>query len=121
LAAATGLPGGSDAIVSVSGLTKTYPGDRKGHGGVLAVDAVDLAVRRGELVVLLGPSGCGKTTLLRCIAGLEQPAQGEIRINGRTVYSSRDRVFVAPEHRHIGMMFQSYALWPHMTVFQNVA
>ncbi len=121
MAAATGLPSGSDVIVRVGGLTKTYPGDRKGHGGVLAVDAVDLAVRRGELVVLLGPSGCGKTTLLRCIAGLEQPAGGEIHINGRTVYSSRDKVFVAPEHRHIGMMFQSYALWPHMTVFQNVA
>ncbi|MDX3905923.1 MAG: ABC transporter ATP-binding protein [Pigmentiphaga sp.] len=122
MAAATGLPAGSEAIVRVSHLTKIYPGDgRKGHDGVLAVDAVDLTVRRGELVVLLGPSGCGKTTLLRCIAGLEKPDGGEIQINGKTVFSSRHHVYVPPEHRHIGMMFQSYALWPHMTVFQNVA
>jgi iron(III) transport system ATP-binding protein len=108
--------------VDVQRLRKIYRGNaRKGHPDVLAVDDVDLTVREGELVVLLGPSGCGKTTLLRCIAGLERPASGEIRINDRVVYSSNSGTYVAPEDRRIGMMFQSYALWPHMTVFQNVA
>jgi len=113
-------PQGNDTIVRVSHLTKTYAGG-KGRSGVLAISDVDLTVRRGELVVLLGPSGCGKTTLLRCVAGLEKPVGGEIQINGRTVFSSQDKVYVVPEQRQIGMMFQSYALWPHMTVFQNVA
>lgn len=113
-------PQGHDTIVRISHLTKTYAGG-KGRNSVLAVNDVDLAVKRGELVVLLGPSGCGKTTLLRCVAGLEKPAGGEIQINGRTVFSSQDKVYVVPEQRQIGMMFQSYALWPHMTVFQNVA
>ncbi len=94
---------------------------KKGAADVHAVDNVDLKVREGELVVLLGPSGCGKTTLLRSIAGLERPDSGEVRITGRVVYSSKDSVYVPPEDRRIGMMFQSYALWPHMTVFQNVA
>ena len=119
LTAATS-PHGNDTIVRVSHLTKTYDGGR-GRNAVLAVNDVDLDVKRGELVVLLGPSGCGKTTLLRCVAGLEKPVHGEIRINGRTVYSSHDKTYVVPEQRRIGMMFQSYALWPHMTVFQNVA
>jgi iron(III) transport system ATP-binding protein len=109
-------------IVEVAGLTKIYGGDaRKRIADVLAVDDVHLAVGEGELVVLLGPSGCGKTTLLRCIAGLEKPDRGEIRIGERTVFSSARRAYVPPEARRIGMMFQSYALWPHMTVFQNVA
>ncbi|MBN9429811.1 MAG: ABC transporter ATP-binding protein [Burkholderiales bacterium] len=109
-------------VVDVQHLRKLYRSRaRSGQADVLAVDDVDLQVHEGELVVLLGPSGCGKTTLLRCIAGLEKPASGEISINGRQVYSSSQRVYVPPEERHIGMMFQSYALWPHMTVFQNVA
>jgi iron(III) transport system ATP-binding protein len=70
---------------------------------------------------LLGPSGCGKTTTLRCIAGLEQPLSGEIVINDRVVFSAKNGAFIPPEQRHIGMVFQSYAIWPHMTVFQNVA
>ncbi|CAN5485897.1 ABC transporter ATP-binding protein [soil metagenome] len=110
-------------VVSVRALAKHYRG--KGASGklvdVAAVDGVDLDVRAGQLVVLLGPSGCGKTTLLRCIAGLEKPSAGSIAINGRPVFSQSRNVFVPPEDRRIGMMFQSYALWPHMTVAQNVA
>jgi iron(III) transport system ATP-binding protein len=71
--------------------------------------------------VLLGPSGCGKTTTLRCIAGLEEPNEGSIRIDGTTVFSRRDGVHLQPEKRDLGMVFQSYAIWPHMTVFENVA
>jgi len=84
-----------------------------------AVDNVNLKTNPGETVALLGPSGCGKTTTLRCIAGLERPDSGEIWIDGKPV--STKNVFVPPEKRNIGMVFQSYALWPHMTVFNNVA
>ena len=76
---------------------------------------------KGQLFTLLGPSGCGKTTTLRCIAGLEQPLEGEISVNDRAVFSASNGIFVPPEQRRIGMVFQSYAIWPHMTVFQNVA
>ncbi len=105
--------------VQVTGLRKIYRS--AGRAGVVAVDGVDLNVREGELLVLLGPSGCGKTTLLRSVAGLEMPDEGEITIGGRRVFSSPKRLNLAPEQRRIGMMFQSYALWPHMTVYQNVA
>ena len=88
---------------------------------VLAVDGVSLDVAPGEFVVLLGPSGCGKTTLLRCMAGLEQPESGTIEIFGETMYSRERRLNVAPERRRISMIFQSYALWPHMTAYENVA
>lgn len=88
---------------------------------VVAVDNVSLDVAPGEIVVLLGPSGCGKTTLLRCVAGLEHAEEGEVEINGSVVFSSRRRVSLAPERRRISMVFQSYALWPHMSVFDNVA
>ncbi|MCL5960875.1 MAG: ABC transporter ATP-binding protein, partial [Chloroflexi bacterium] len=74
-----------------------------------------------EFCVLLGPSGCGKTTTLRCVAGLEKPDGGTIEIGGQVVNSASKGVFVPPEARNIGMVFQSYAVWPHMTVFQNVA
>ncbi len=90
-------------------------------GEVRALRGVSFEVGKGQLFTLLGPSGCGKTTTLRCIAGLEQPAQGEIVINDRQVYSAAQRAFIPPEQRRIGMVFQSYAIWPHMTVFQNVA
>ena len=117
-----GASAASGTTVEVRSLRKTFRGNvKKGAADVHAVDNVDLKVREGELVVLLGPSGCGKTTLLRSIAGLERPDSGEVKITGRTVYSSNDGVYVPPEDRRIGMMFQSYALWPHMTVFQNVA
>ena len=88
---------------------------------VNAIDDVTLSVGPGEFLVLLGPSGCGKTTLLRSIAGLEQPDAGTIRVSGTTQFSSAEQVNVPPEHRRISMIFQSYALWPHMTVFDNVA
>jgi iron(III) transport system ATP-binding protein len=86
-----------------------------------AVDGVSLAVADGRLLTLLGPSGCGKTTTLRMIAGLEQNDAGRITIGDRVVSDPAAGVFVAPERREIGMVFQSYAIWPHMTVFANVA
>ena len=86
---------------------------------VNAVDAVDLTVHAGEFFTLLGPSGSGKTTMLRCVAGLERPDGGEIRINGMRV--AGPGTFVPPQGRAIGMVFQSYAIWPHLTVFDNVA
>ncbi len=88
---------------------------------VQAVDGISLSVESGKLLTLLGPSGCGKTTTLRCIAGLERPDGGRIVIGGTTVFDSAGRVFVPPSDRGIGMVFQSYAIWPHMTVFENVA
>jgi len=91
------------------------------YGDVMAVKRVSFAVRWGEHLTLLGPSGCGKTTTLRAIAGLEQPSAGEIRIGGQVVYSSTQRVNVPTEKRGVSMVFQSYAVWPHMTVFDNVA
>ena len=93
----------------------------KNFGAEAAVCDVNLSVARGEFVTLLGPSGCGKTTTLRCIAGLERPDGGEIRIDGEIVASAERRVYLNPEDRNIGMVFQSYAVWPHMTVFDNVA
>jgi iron(III) transport system ATP-binding protein len=85
-----------------------------------AVDGVSFAVPAGEIVVLLGPSGCGKTTTLRCVAGLEHPTDGVISIAGRVVSQPSRGIAVAPRHRDLGMVFQSYAVWPHMTVRQNV-
>ncbi|HXF75328.1 MAG TPA: ABC transporter ATP-binding protein [Methylomirabilota bacterium] len=91
------------------------------HGRVDALRAIDLEVREGEFCVLLGPSGCGKTTTLRCVAGLERPDRGEIEIAGQIVNSTERRIYVPTERRDLGMVFQSYAIWPHMNVFQNVA
>src|SRR5437763_9138419 len=85
-----------------------------------AVDDVSFSVPAGEIVVLLGPSGCGKTTTLRCVAGLEHPTAGAISIAGRVVSEPARGIAVAPRHRELGMVFQSYAVWPHMTVRQNV-
>jgi iron(III) transport system ATP-binding protein len=91
------------------------------YGEVMAVKGVSFTVRRGEHLTLLGPSGCGKTTTLRAIAGLEPPSGGEIRIGGQIVYSSAGGIQVPTEKRGVSMVFQSYAIWPHMTVFDNVA
>ncbi len=93
----------------------------KSFGPEVAVAGVDLSVEQGEFVTLLGPSGCGKTTTLRCIAGLEHPDSGDIQIEGDYVTSVTNDVFLTPEERNLGMVFQSYAVWPHMTVFDNVA
>jgi iron(III) transport system ATP-binding protein len=93
----------------------------KHFGAEIAVNDVSLSVAPGEFVTLLGPSGCGKTTTLRCIAGLERPDAGTIRIGGEIVTSAERGIHLNPENRNIGMVFQSYAVWPHMTVFENVA
>ena len=104
----------AEIMVEIEGLDKNFGAER-------AVRNVSLAVARGEFVTLLGPSGCGKTTTLRCIAGLERPDAGEIRIGDEVVASAGAGIYLYPEHRNIGMVFQSYAVWPHMTVFENVA
>ena len=91
------------------------------YGEAVAVNGVSFTVDRGEHVTLLGPSGCGKTTTLRAIAGLEQPASGSIRIDGHAMYDASERRNIPTEQRGVSMVFQSYAVWPHMTVFDNVA
>jgi ABC-type Fe3+/spermidine/putrescine transport system ATPase subunit len=91
------------------------------YGTVPAVRGVSFTVQPGEQLTLLGPSGCGKTTTLRAVAGLEQPAAGEIRIGGVPMFSSSRKINVPAEKRGLSMVFQSYAIWPHMTVFENVA
>jgi iron(III) transport system ATP-binding protein len=93
----------------------------KAFGDARAVDSVNLQVKKGEFVTLLGPSGCGKTTTLRMVAGLEQNDGGVITIGDRVVSDPASGVFVQPDRRQLGMVFQSYAIWPHMTVFANVA
>ncbi len=90
-------------------------------GDVTAVDHFNLSVREGECFSFLGPSGCGKSTTLRLIAGFEEPSEGEIEIGGRPVSVSSQNLCVPPEERGLGMVFQSYAVWPHMNVFENVA
>jgi ABC-type Fe3+/spermidine/putrescine transport system ATPase subunit len=91
------------------------------YGEAVAVNGVSFTVDRGEHVTLLGPSGCGKTTTLRAIAGLEQPASGSIHIDGHAMYDAGARRNIPTEQRGVSMVFQSYAVWPHMTVFDNVA
>lgn len=93
----------------------------KTYGSVRATDSIDLTIKDGEFVTLLGPSGCGKTTLLRSIAGLERPDSGRIRLGERVVTDSDQGIFVPTERRDLGMVFQSYALWPHMSVRNNIA
>jgi iron(III) transport system ATP-binding protein len=109
-------------VLTIRNLVKTFGGSRsEKHRRVHAVDDISFDVKEGELFTLLGPSGCGKTTTLRCIAGLEMPDRGEIAIDGRALFSSEKRVRIPANERGLGMVFQSYAIWPHMNVFQNVA
>lgn len=100
--------------IVLKGVTKRFP-------GVTVIDDLSLEIDERAFVTLLGPSGCGKTTTLRIIAGLEEPDEGEIWINDRLVFSAKKGINIPAAERNVGMIFQSYALWPHMTVFQNVA
>jgi iron(III) transport system ATP-binding protein len=93
----------------------------KSYGQGAAVDNVSFSVRDKEFFSILGPSGCGKSTTLRCVAGLEDPTAGEIYIGDGLVNSPAEKVNVPTEKRPIGMVFQNYAVWPHMTVSENVA
>jgi len=104
----------SAPIVEIANVTKVF-------GDVVAVDNVSLTIEEKDFLILLGPSGCGKTTILRMIAGLEIPTSGEIFLKDRCVFSSRKGIFVPARERGVGLVFQSYALWPHMNVFENVA
>ncbi|WP_197021728.1 ABC transporter ATP-binding protein [Brevibacterium sp. VCM10] len=117
------------SMLSVQGLHKSYrgtaePGEAEGRGSHTSVSVlkdVSFDVEPGELFTLLGPSGCGKSTTLRSIAGLETPDTGEITISDRTVFSGRDRVDLEANRRQLSMVFQSYAIWPHLNVFKNVS
>jgi iron(III) transport system ATP-binding protein len=100
--------------IRIAGLVKNF-------GDTTVLPGLDLDVATGELVVLLGPSGCGKTTTMRCVAGLETPTSGTIVIDGVTVFDHARHIDVPIEKRRLGMVFQSYAIWPHMTVYENVA
>ena len=105
-------------MVQISALEKYFGEDKE---RVHVLKGISLNIPEGSLYTFLGPSGCGKTTTLRCVAGLERPDGGKISIGGQTVYASGERVYVPTNKRPIGMVFQSYAIWPHMTVAENVA
>ena len=105
-------------MLRVTGLVKSY---RDQESLVQAVKDVSLEPASGSFYTLLGPSGCGKSTTLRCIGGLEQPDAGRIELGGEVIYSSAEGVNVPSHRRGVGMVFQSYAIWPHMNVFDNVA
>jgi len=100
--------------VSITGLVRRF-------GEAVAVNGIDLTIRQGEFLTILGPSGCGKTTTLRMIAGLDRSDGGRIVLGDRVVDDPVSGIYVASERRSIGMVFQSYAIWPHMTAFENVA
>lgn len=105
-------------MITIEDLHVTFQSD---GGDVHAVNGISIHVTEGEFYTLLGPSGCGKSTTLRCLAGLEQPTSGRILLNGAVVYDSHQNISVPPHQRDIAMVFQSYAIWPHLTVFENVA
>jgi ABC-type Fe3+/spermidine/putrescine transport system ATPase subunit len=102
-----------EPVLRVRGLTRSF-------GTTRVVNDVSFDLRAGEVLTLLGPSGCGKSTTLRLIAGLEQPDAGEVWVRGRLVASGDGRIMVPPEGRKVGLVFQSYAIWPHMTVIENI-
>jgi iron(III) transport system ATP-binding protein len=104
--------------IRVTNVSKYYYSEGK---RIEALADVDLVIPSNRIFTLLGPSGCGKTTLLRCIVGLESPDSGEIAIGDEVVFSARKGIFVPPDRRGLGMVFQTYAIWPHMNVFDNVA
>ena len=106
---------GSDVAIKLENLSKTYPGASE-----RAVDGLSLEVADGEVFTLLGPSGCGKSTTLRMVAGLEEPDEGSIYFGGKAVALTHEGFALPPEKRNVGMVFQSYAIWPHMTVEENV-
>ena len=124
---------GSLATAQVKSSGETVNGERERQGYLVvdhltklfgktrAADDVSFTVGKGEMVTLVGPSGCGKSTTLRCVAGLETIDDGQIIMDGEPVSSAKERISVPPERRDIGMVFQSYAVWPHMTVWGNVA
>jgi len=105
-------------MLKVTGLTKSCASE---HGLVQAVKGIDFEIPPGGFFTILGPSGCGKTTTLRCVAGLERPSSGSISIGGRVVADAKQGIHLQAFRRDIGMVFQSYAIWPHMDVFRNVA
>ncbi len=105
----------STAAIRLENLSKTYPGNSE-----KAVDGLSLEVADGEVVTLLGPSGCGKSTTLRMVAGLEEPDEGSIYFSGKAVVLTDQGLSLPPDQRNVGMVFQSYAIWPHMTVEENV-
>src|SRR3954452_23832542 len=105
-------------MLEIRGLKKQYRNEDGSRGRVFGVD---LDIAEGELFTLLGPSGCGKTTMLRSIAGLEQPDEGRMRLFGEDLFDSQRNIAVPVHKRDIGMVFQSYAIWPHMDVFDNAA
>ena len=108
----------SDPLLAIRGLRKQFT--RANGQTVTAVDDITLSIAPGEFIVLLGPSGCGKTTLLRCIGGLESASAGTIEVGGRVKFDAKMRIDVPTRRRGISMVFQSYALWPNMTVFENI-
>jgi iron(III) transport system ATP-binding protein len=103
----------SHSFVVTENVTKRF-------GGLTALKEVSFGIEEGHTLALLGESGCGKTTMLRCIAGLEEPSEGRISIAGKTVFDAAAGINLVPEERHLGIVFQSYAVWPHMTVAENV-
>lgn len=102
------------AEIELKNITKEF-------GEVTAVNSMNLSVASHDFTTLLGPSGCGKSTTLRMISGLEKPTKGEIYIKGKCVYSKEKNIYIPPGKRNLGMVFQSYALWPHLTVFDNIS
>ena len=102
------------AYIELNQVTKRF-------GSVVAVDRLNLGIAQGECVAMLGPSGCGKTTTLRMVAGFEDLDDGEIRVGERLLSSKRQKFYLPPENRNFGMVFQAFAVWPHLSIFENVA